>query len=96
MNAACQVPGGPVVFGSDNNGIFVSSEDGFIYQSNGGLLENTSIKRLSVKKNTYKNGAVKYFIFAATDKGLYRSEDNGYNWVLMTGTGLEYQYAAMH
>lgn len=96
INAVCQVPGGPMVLGSKNNGIFVSDEDGYIYQSNGGLLENTSIKRLVVKKNIYKNNVEKYFIFAGTDKGLYISEDKGYNWVLLTPITEAYNYSSIH
>lgn len=96
MNAACQAPGGPLVLGSEDQGIFVSADDGNIYNSNGGLLDNTSIKRLTVKRNVYKNGVSKYFIFAATDKGLYRSDDLGYNWVLMTPISFEYNYSSMH
>jgi len=95
MNAVCQVPGGPMVLGSENNGIFVTDVDGFIYSANGGLLENTSIKRLTVKKNVYKNGTEKYFIYAATNKGLYRSDDKGYNWVLLTPITAEYNYTSM-
>lgn len=96
VNAACQVPGGPLIIGTDERGIYLADSDGFFYEYNGGLLEGTSIKRLTVKRNVYKNGVSKYFIYAASDKGLYRSDDHGYNWVLMTPTTHEFNYCSMH
>ena len=92
---AARAPGGPLVIGTEGEGVFRQEGDQFVAASLGFDIGLT-VKRLSVKKNVYKNGSVKYFMFAATNKGLYRSEDKGYNWDLMTDTSYTHNYQAMY
>ena len=45
---------------------------------------NEPIETLTKKQthnNIYKNEAVRDYVFAATSKGLYRSDDLGQNWI---------------
>lgn len=49
--------------------------------SSEGLEGGIEVHGLTAKSNIYKNGAVKQYIFAATNKGVFRSEDLGANWV---------------
>lgn len=49
--------------------------------SSEGLTEGIEVHGLTAKSNLYKGGAIKQYIFAATNKGVYRSEDLGKNWV---------------
>jgi len=55
------------------NGVFVPSVQG--------LDVNTTVWGIIGKDDIYKNGAKKHFIYLATDKGLFRSEDVGQNWI---------------
>ncbi len=48
---------------------------------NEGLASNVKVTGIAAKSNVYKNNAVKQYVFITTDKGLYKSEDLGRNWV---------------
>ncbi len=49
--------------------------------ANIGMPKNAFVKSLSEKYDYYKNNTSKKYIYAATDQGLYRSQDLGENWV---------------
>lgn len=49
--------------------------------ANIGMPKNAFVKSLSEKYDYYKNNTSKRYIYAATDQGLYRSQDLGENWV---------------
>jgi hypothetical protein len=49
--------------------------------SSEGLTGGIEVHGLTAKSNLYKGGAIKQYIFAATNKGVFRSEDLGKNWV---------------
>ena len=48
----------------------------------GGLPENLVVRSIAFKENIYKNDAKRQYIFLATNRGIYKSEDMGINWVL--------------
>lgn len=90
-----KTPTGPILVGTEKTGVFREENRKFI-ASSGGMLANTSVYRLVVKRNVYKNGAVRYFVFAATNYGIYRSEDGGYNWDKVTGQEFTGDYRSMY
>lgn len=75
--------GGPLdqvlLAGTDSAGIYRLVGDSF-QPSNNGLLQNTSVYSIVGKQETFKNNVVRQFVYIATSKGLYRSEDLGKNW----------------
>jgi hypothetical protein len=78
--------GGPldqvVLAGTDSTGIYRLVGNTF-QPSNNGLKPFTSVYGIVGKQDTYKNAVIKQYIYIATNKGLFRSEDLGQNWVLM-------------
>ncbi|MBS1772444.1 MAG: hypothetical protein JST82_06275 [Bacteroidetes bacterium] len=51
-----------------------------------GLAPGCTVTALSAKYDFFKNDAVRQYVYAATNAGLYRSNDNGENWVKVIGT----------
>ncbi len=70
-----------VIVSTLEGGIFRSGEDGVFKEAMSGLATGTKVYRLSKKLNVYKNDLVKTYIYAATNNGIYRSEDVGQTWV---------------
>jgi len=86
------VPFGSVLLvGTDSNGVYRLS-NGKFEASNNGLESFTTVYSIVGKENIYKNTLEKRYIYIATDKGLYRSDDLGYSWALM----LEGDYGALN
>lgn len=68
--------------GSYKQGVYVFNPNtGTFAQSNNGLHNNAIVRNITFKQNVFKNGTVDKVIFAATDKGIYESRNNGANWV---------------
>jgi len=76
--------GSTLLVGTDSNGVYRLNDNNVFVSSNVGLEQNTIVYSMAVKENVYKNNAVRKFVFAATSKGVYRSEDNGQTWDKMT------------
>lgn len=49
--------------------------------ANNGLDNNTIVRAITAKSNSYKNDSRKPYVYIATNTGVYRSEDNGENWI---------------
>lgn len=92
---ASRAPGGNLLVGTEN-GIFRFEPPNQLVPSNNGLEIGTKVHRLTTKKNVYKNGSVRHYVFAATNKGLFRSEDRGVNWVRLTDTTFQHNYRVMY
>jgi hypothetical protein len=75
--------GNGVLVGTDTSGVY-RAENGQFVSSTVGLERNTNVYSITVKKNIYKNDAIRTYVFIATNKGIYRSEDNGLSWDKMT------------
>ncbi len=73
-----------VVVATETEGIYRSDESG-LFQTTTGLPRGTKVRNLTKKINIYKNDQAKIFIYAATDRGIYRSEDHGKTWFLSGG-----------
>lgn len=71
-----------LLVGTDSMGIY-RLENGRFVASNNGLENFTTVYAIAGKEDVYKNGIEKKYIYIATDKGLYRSEDLGFTWALM-------------
>lgn len=76
-----------LLIGTDSMGLY-RLEGGIMIPSNNGLDEYTSVYSFAAKKDFYKVGQEKKYVYAATNTGLYRSEDNGRNWIKMLPTPL--------
>lgn len=69
--------------GTAGKGVYILNQHTNSWEpSNRGLGSNTTVKSIAFKKNVYKNGTERKFIYLATNKGLYESADGGLNWVL--------------
>lgn len=69
-----------VLVGTDSMGVWRLEGTNFV-ASNAGLDNYTVVRAIVGKDDIYKNGAVKRYVYMATNKGLYRSEDLGRNWI---------------
>ena len=58
-------------------------QSGSFVASNNGLDAHTIVYSITGKTDIYKNGVIKEYVYIATSTGLYRSEDEGQNWVFM-------------
>ncbi len=66
--------------GTDSSGIYRLESTGFVPANNG--LENfTTVYAFAGKDDVYENETKRSYIYAATNKGLYRSQDGGLNWI---------------
>jgi hypothetical protein len=73
-----------LLVGTDSTGLYRLSANGTSFiPSSTGLETYASIRGITSKSDLYKNGVEKRYIYATTNKGLFRSEDFGQNWVMM-------------
>lgn len=94
-NTSCAATGGPWLVGTDSFGVY-RGEGNQLVPSSIGLEEHTSVYRMVVKKNIYKNDVINEYIFIATNKGIYRSQDKGYTWDKMTSGTFDLKYVSMY
>lgn len=71
-----------LLVGTDSNGVYALQGAAFV-PSSAGLTEATTVRSIVGKENIYVNGVSAQFIYIATSKGVYRSQDQGQNWVLV-------------
>lgn len=69
-----------LLVGTDSFGVYRLQSGQFV-PSNNGLENSTTVYGIVGKDNVYKNGARRRYIYLATNKGIYRSEDLGQNWI---------------
>jgi hypothetical protein len=74
--------GQTVLVGTDGKGVYrlPLGKTAFV-SSNLGMPQNAIVGSLKDKYDLYKNNKQVAYIYAATDKGVYRSQDIGENWV---------------
>lgn len=80
-----------LLVGTDSMGVYRLENDKFV-PSNNGLETHTKVYAIAGKEDVYKNGFEKKYIYIATNKGLYRSEDLGFSWALV----LDGDYGALY
>lgn len=74
--------GETLLVGTDSMGVY-RLQNGQFVAANNGLETNTVVYGIIGKDNIYKNDVTKKFVYLATNKGLYRSDDMGQNWSLV-------------
>ncbi len=93
------LPVGEILFAKQtefNNTFFVGTKGAGLWRlqgnnfvrTDGGMLPNTHIHGITAKRIVYRTDLSKYFYFAATNNGLYRSENDGYDWVKLSSDQL--------
>jgi hypothetical protein len=73
-----------LLVGTDSMGVYkLSTDDLTLFKSaNIGLESFTSVRSIAAKENVIKNeGITMQYIYLATDKGIYRSQDLGESWI---------------
>ena len=68
--------------GTDSAGVYRLVGNTF-QPSNNGLEPFTKVYGIVGKQDTYKNNVITQFVYIATSKGLFRSDDLGQNWTLV-------------
>jgi len=71
-----------LLVGTDSAGVYRLEGNQFV-PSNAGLEDYTVVYAIAGKEDIYKNDVAKRYVYIATNKGLYRSEDYGRNWSLV-------------
>ncbi len=95
-NCAASPNGGRTfLVGTDTAGVYRMDNGSFV-PATGGLEKYTSVYSMAVKKNVYKNDVTRNYVFIATNKGIYRSEDNGQTWDKMTFGPFDGEYKAAY
>lgn len=74
--------GSGFVVGTDAGAFY--NDNGRFVEANGGLDIDTEVKTLSFKRNIFKNDTTKDYIYMGSNTGVYRSEDRGRTWDLVT------------
>jgi hypothetical protein len=72
--------------GTGGAGVYILNINSHSFQpANNGLPVGCVVRGVVGKENIYKNGNVSKYVFAATDKGIYKSSDLGENWTKVVG-----------
>lgn len=69
-----------IVVGTRSNGIFRFTGNDW-EQSTVGLVANMRVEGITFKTNKFKGEKEGEYIFIATNKGVFRSDDNGQSWI---------------
>jgi hypothetical protein len=93
--AASPTGGRSFLVGTDSMGVYRVDGNNFV-SATVGLEKNTTVYSMTVKKNIYKNDVTRAYVFIATNKGVYRSEDNGQTWDKMTFGEFDGKYRAAY
>lgn len=70
-----------LLVGTETKGVYILKNGAFVSDNNG-LKNNSSVRAIAGKDDVYKNDVTKQYYYLATSAGLYRSEDNGQNWIM--------------
>lgn len=95
-NCAISNQGGTsLIVGTENAGAYQIENNSFV-SALGGLEIATSVYSIAAHSNTFKNESVKPYVFIGTNRGIYRSEDNGRNWDRVTYGVLDKKMVAVY
>lgn len=96
-NCAASPDGGTsFLVGTDTSGVYRVENGSNFVSANVGLEKNTNVYSMTVKKNIYKNDVTRVYVFIATNKGIYRSEDSGRTWDKMSFGPYDGSYKAAY
>lgn len=87
--------GNKLLVGTNGFGVFESNGDIFLSAS-GGLEKGTISYSFTNKLNRYKNDEAKRYVYLGTNEGLYRSENGGKTWYLLTVGERRQAYVAIY
>lgn len=92
-NLCAVAPFDQCVLVGTNHGIYrlTVGQTNFV-AANAGLPSNAIVRSLSAKYDYYKNGQSAQYVYAATDKGLYKSFNNGDNWTKVS----DWDYSSLY
>lgn len=79
-----------------NKDVYFASKDRSFEKANTGLDIGTEVYGITSKYNVYKNGNWINFLYLATSKGMYRSDDNGYTWDKVSFDSFNKPYTAIY
>ena len=88
-----------LIAATDSNGIWRLGGQG-AWERTYGLKNGTKVHAIVSKHNVFKNESAREYIYAATNTGLYRSDDLGQNWIRLNVQpplpGVEPEFVAIH
>lgn len=88
-----------LIAATESNGIWRLGGQG-TWEPTFGLKEGTVVHAIMSKYNVFKSEQKREYIYAATNTGLYRSDDLGLNWIRLdlqiNTTGLDPEFVAIH
>ncbi len=69
------------LLGTSGKGLYILNIHTGVWEPNNkGLGSNLIVRSIIGKRNVYKNGTIRKFIYIATNQGIYESADGGRNW----------------
>ncbi len=86
---------GTIAIATEDDVYYASKHSGFV-KANTGLDIGTKVYRITSKYNKYKNGHVVAFLYLATSKGIYRSDDGGFSWDKVSFNEYDKAYTALY
>lgn len=83
IHSMCGAYNQALLVGTEYGGIFklTLGSSAKLEEANYGMATNAIVTGIVEKYNLYKNGAVKQYVYAATNNGLFYTEDLGVTWV---------------
>lgn len=85
-----------LIAGTKTKGIYRLDGQGNWTQGNIGLKDGIRINAITYKKNVFKNDKVGEYVYIATNKGVYRSDDLGQSWIALDVPTTENYFTAIH
>lgn len=86
---------GTLAVATENDVYFANTTSSFV-KANTGLDIGTKIYGITGKYNVYKDGNRVNFLYIATTKGIYRSDDNGFSWDKVSFNEYNTAYTAIY
>lgn len=86
---------GTLAVATENDVYYASTNTAFV-KANTGLDLGTKIYGITAKYNIYKNGNKINFLYIATSKGMYRSDDSGFSWDKVSFNEYNTAYTAIY
>lgn len=86
---------GRLAVATENDVYYATRNNGFV-KANTGLATGTKVYSITSKYNKYKAGHLSPFLYLATSKGIYRSDDGGFSWDKVSFNEYDKAYTAIY